>query len=90
MRPADAGRERAAAKSASRSSRPRTRRSAYELRLADIRRRAWADPDLVKGILTNLLENAAEAAGEGGARAGRDRRRRTARWPSKSTIPARA
>jgi signal transduction histidine kinase len=25
-----------------------------------------ADPDLVKGILTNLLENAAEAAGEGG------------------------
>lgn len=27
---------------------------------------AWADPDLVRGILTNLLENAAEAAGEGG------------------------
>jgi nitrogen fixation/metabolism regulation signal transduction histidine kinase len=25
-----------------------------------------ADPDLLKGILTNLLENAAEAAGEGG------------------------
>jgi two-component system sensor kinase FixL len=25
-----------------------------------------ADADLVKGILTNLLENAAEAAGEGG------------------------
>jgi len=25
-----------------------------------------ADEDLVKGILTNLLENAAEAAGEGG------------------------
>jgi signal transduction histidine kinase len=25
-----------------------------------------ADQDLVKGILTNLLENAAEAAGEGG------------------------
>ena len=25
-----------------------------------------ADPDLIKGILTNLLENAAEAAGEGG------------------------
>ena len=27
---------------------------------------AMADPDLVKGILVNLLENAAEAAGEGG------------------------
>ena len=28
--------------------------------------RCMADQDLVKGILTNLLENAAEAAGEGG------------------------
>ncbi len=28
---------------------------------------AWADADQVKGILTNLLENAAEAAGEGGS-----------------------
>jgi nitrogen fixation/metabolism regulation signal transduction histidine kinase len=28
---------------------------------------AWADPDQVKGILTNVLENAAEAAGAGGA-----------------------
>ena len=27
---------------------------------------AWADGDQVKGILTNLLENAAEAAGDGG------------------------
>jgi nitrogen fixation/metabolism regulation signal transduction histidine kinase len=27
---------------------------------------AWADGDQVKGILTNLLENAAEAAGSGG------------------------
>jgi len=27
---------------------------------------AWADEDLLKGILTNLLENAAEAAGNGG------------------------
>jgi two-component system nitrogen regulation sensor histidine kinase NtrY len=27
---------------------------------------AWADPDQAKGILTNLLENAAEAAGPGG------------------------
>jgi nitrogen fixation/metabolism regulation signal transduction histidine kinase len=39
---------------------------------------AWADADQVKGILTNLLENAAEAAGDGGsvrviiARAGAD------------------
>ena len=30
------------------------------------RRRVMADQDLLKGILTNLLENAAEAAGEGG------------------------
>jgi two-component system nitrogen regulation sensor histidine kinase NtrY len=29
--------------------------------------RAYADPDLVKGILTNLLQNAAEAAGPGGS-----------------------
>jgi signal transduction histidine kinase len=28
--------------------------------------RVIADQDLIKGILTNLLENAAEAAGEGG------------------------
>lgn len=28
--------------------------------------RAWAGPDLVKGILTNLLANGAEAAGAGG------------------------
>jgi nitrogen fixation/metabolism regulation signal transduction histidine kinase len=28
--------------------------------------KAWADADMVKGILTNLLENAAEAAGDGG------------------------
>lgn len=28
---------------------------------------AWADADQVKGILTNLLENAAEAAGDGGS-----------------------
>jgi len=38
----------------------------YECRLAEDMPRAMADPDLVKGILTNLLENAAEAAGEGG------------------------
>ena len=39
---------------------------AYECRLADEAPRVVADQDLVKGILTNLLENAAEAAGQGG------------------------
>jgi signal transduction histidine kinase len=39
---------------------------AYECRLGDQVPRVMADSDLVKGILTNLLENAAEAAGEGG------------------------
>jgi nitrogen fixation/metabolism regulation signal transduction histidine kinase len=39
---------------------------AYECRLADSVPQAMADADLLKGILTNLLENAAEAAGEGG------------------------
>jgi nitrogen fixation/metabolism regulation signal transduction histidine kinase len=38
----------------------------YECRLGEDVPRAMADADLVKGILTNLLENAAEAAGEGG------------------------
>jgi nitrogen fixation/metabolism regulation signal transduction histidine kinase len=39
---------------------------AYDCRLADPVPRVVADQDLIKGILTNLLENAAEAAGEGG------------------------
>ena len=39
---------------------------AYECRLAEAVPPIVADPDLLKGILTNLLENAAEAAGEGG------------------------
>jgi signal transduction histidine kinase len=39
---------------------------AYELRLAPDCPSAVADPDLVKGVLTNLLENAAEAAKPGG------------------------
>ena len=39
---------------------------AYDFRLAGGGPSVMADPDLVKGILTNLLENAAEAAGEGG------------------------
>lgn len=38
---------------------------AYETRLSDALP-VMADADLVKGILTNLLENAAEAAGHGG------------------------
>jgi len=38
----------------------------YEFRPAEDGPSVMADPDLVKGILTNLLENAAEAAGEGG------------------------
>jgi nitrogen fixation/metabolism regulation signal transduction histidine kinase len=36
---------------------------AYELALEVTRPRAMADRDLVKGVLTNLLENAAQAAG---------------------------
>ncbi len=39
---------------------------AYDCRLAGGTPRVQADQDIVKGILTNLLENAAEAAGEGG------------------------
>ncbi len=38
----------------------------YELRLAPELPRAVADKDLIKGVLTNLLENAAEAARPGG------------------------
>ena len=38
----------------------------YELRLATDRPRAHAAPDLVNGILTNLLQNAAEAAAPDG------------------------
>lgn len=38
----------------------------YECRLGVDVPKAMADADLVKGILTNLLENAADAAGEGG------------------------
>lgn len=39
----------------------------YTLRLAEPNPVALADEDLLKGILTNLLENAAEAAGAGGS-----------------------
>jgi nitrogen fixation/metabolism regulation signal transduction histidine kinase len=38
----------------------------YAVRLASDTPNAMADEDLVKGILVNLLENAAEAAGDGG------------------------
>ena len=38
----------------------------YTARLSDSCPQAFADGDQVKGILTNLLENAAEAAGPGG------------------------
>ncbi len=38
----------------------------YLLRLDDRRPRAHAAPDMVNGILTNLLQNGAEAAGPGG------------------------
>jgi two-component system, NtrC family, nitrogen regulation sensor histidine kinase NtrY len=38
----------------------------YAVRLAENSPNAMADEDLVKGILVNLLENAAEAAGDGG------------------------
>jgi len=38
----------------------------YEIHLAPDRPKAVADPDLIKGVLTNLLENAAEAARPGG------------------------
>jgi nitrogen fixation/metabolism regulation signal transduction histidine kinase len=47
----------------------------YNSRLAGDLPPASADPDLIKGVLTNLLENAAHAAGPGGvvlARTGRD------------------
>ncbi len=38
----------------------------YNVRLNGADSNAYADEDLVKGVLTNLLENAAEAAGPGG------------------------
>ena len=58
----------------------------YHLRLDDGRPKVHAAPDLVNGILTNLLQNAAEAAGPGGAvlvqtRGGGDK------WRSTCTIP---
>jgi two-component system, NtrC family, nitrogen regulation sensor histidine kinase NtrY len=46
---------------------PAHARTTIRLKADERRPRAWADADLVKGILTNLLQNAAEAAGPGGA-----------------------
>jgi two-component system, NtrC family, nitrogen regulation sensor histidine kinase NtrY len=46
-----------------RAARPET---TYQTRLSADRVRATADADLVKGVLTNLLENAAQAAGPQG------------------------
>jgi nitrogen fixation/metabolism regulation signal transduction histidine kinase len=48
----------------------------YRIETADALPAAWADADQIKGILTNLLENAAEAAGAAGtvlATANKDR-----------------
>lgn len=38
----------------------------YQTSLAPEKPHAWADEDLVRGLLTNLIENAAEAAGPAG------------------------
>lgn len=46
---------------------PAHARTVFELRLDEQVPRGQADADLVKGILTNLLQNAAEAAGPDGA-----------------------
>ncbi|MBI4875902.1 MAG: HAMP domain-containing protein, partial [Acidobacteria bacterium] len=46
-----------------RQARPET---VYQTEFAPSPLEAFADPDLVRGILTNLLENAAQAAGAGG------------------------
>ena len=53
------------------------------------RSRAMADQDLVRGILTNLLENAAQAAGEGGRVLG-VAVALDGSVPSRCTIPVRA
>jgi two-component system nitrogen regulation sensor histidine kinase NtrY len=54
----------------------------YELRLAAERPKAVADPDLIKGVLTNLLENAAEAARPGGVVLARTALAHTVEGPS--------
>jgi signal transduction histidine kinase len=47
--------------------RPAHATTTFDLRLDSRGPRVYAGADLVKGILTNLLQNAAEAAGPGGA-----------------------
>jgi nitrogen fixation/metabolism regulation signal transduction histidine kinase len=47
--------------------RPAHPETTYQVRLDGRSPRAHADADLAKGILTNLLQNAAEAAGPGGS-----------------------
>jgi nitrogen fixation/metabolism regulation signal transduction histidine kinase len=47
--------------------RPAHPETVYQVRLDRREPRAHADADLAKGILTNLLQNAAEAAGPGGS-----------------------
>ena len=47
--------------------RPAHPETTYQVRLDRLDPRAHADADLAKGILTNLLQNAAEAAGPGGS-----------------------
>jgi nitrogen fixation/metabolism regulation signal transduction histidine kinase len=47
--------------------RPAHQETTFELKLDARQPRVRADADLVKGILTNLLQNAAEAAGTGGS-----------------------
>ena len=47
--------------------RPAHPETTYQVRLDRREPRAHADADLAKGILTNLLQNAAEAAGPGGS-----------------------
>lgn len=51
----------------------------YDLVLADESPTAFADADLVRGVLTNLLENAAHAAGRGGVV-------RTRTWRKNGTV----
>jgi len=65
-RPARPGGRQRAAAGAYRIPENRTRRWFTICRLTDEAPRVVADQDLIKGILTNLFENAAEAAGEGG------------------------
>ena len=65
-------------------------RSGLRLPAGATRPAVMADQDLVKGILTNLLENAAEAAGEGGRILGVTRGAERARGHRSARFRARA